>query len=97
MSRTPRRVSSAASEAMEKPTPVNLGTHFEITIKDLVELIVKLTGFEGELRWDASKPDGQPRRCLDTTRAKELFGWSAQVGFEQGLRNTIDWYREHGR
>jgi GDP-L-fucose synthase len=86
-----------ASEAMEKPTPVNLGTHMEITIKDLVELIVKLTGFEGELRWDASKPDGQPRRCLDTTRAKELFGWSAQVGFEQGLRNTIDWYREHGR
>ncbi len=84
-----------AAEAMEEPTPVNLGTHMEITIKDLVELIVKLTGFEGELRWDASKPDGQPRRCLDTSRAKELMGWQAQVPFEEGLKNTIAWYREH--
>ena len=65
----------------------------EITIKDLVELIARLTGFEGEIRWDSSKPDGQPRRCLDTSRAKSLLDWEAQVGFEEGLRSTIDWYR----
>ncbi len=84
-----------AAEVMDEPTPINLGTHMEITIKDLVELIVKLTGFTGELRWDASKPDGQPRRCLDTSRAKELLNWQAQVGFEEGLRDTIAWYRDH--
>ena len=78
---------------MDEPTPVNLGTGMEITIKDLVELIAKLTGFAGEIRWDRSKPDGQPRRCLDTTRAHQLLGWTAQVGFEEGLRRTIEWYR----
>ncbi|MEM9065849.1 MAG: GDP-L-fucose synthase [Planctomycetota bacterium] len=84
-----------ACEAMTDPTPINLGTNMEITIKDLVELIVKLTGFEGELRWDATKPDGQPRRCLDTSRAKQMIGWEAKVGFEDGLRRTIEWYRSN--
>jgi GDP-L-fucose synthase len=65
----------------------------EITIKDLVELIARLTGFKGEIRWDHTKPDGQPRRCLDTQRARELFNWQAQVGFEEGLKRTIDWWR----
>ncbi len=84
-----------AAEVLDEPTPVNLGASFEITIKDLVELIVKLTGFTGEIRWDASKPDGQPRRCLDTSRADELLGWKARVSFEEGLAQTIDWFRAH--
>ncbi len=84
-----------ATEAMDDPTPINLGASFEITIKDLVELIVRLTGFEGEIRWDASKPDGQPRRKLDTERAKNLLGWKSQVSFEDGLKRTIEWFREH--
>jgi len=82
-----------AAEVMDEPIPINLGTGMEITIKALVELIAKLTGFKGEIRWDASKPDGQPRRCLDTQRAKKLLGWQAQVGFEEGLRRTIEWWR----
>ena len=81
-----------ATEKMQEPTPINLGTCSEIKIKDLVELIAKLTGFKGEIRWDASKPDGQPRRCLDTSKAKELMGWEAQVGFEEGLKKTIEWF-----
>lgn len=81
-----------AAEVMEKPTPVNLGTGAEITIRDLVALIARLSGFTGEIRWDASKPDGQPRRCLDTERAERLLGWKAVVGLEEGLRRTIDWY-----
>lgn len=83
-----------AAEAMEEPTPINLGCGFEIKIKDLVELIVKLTGFKGGIVWDATKPDGQPRRCLDTARAEKLMGWKAQVGFEDGLKRTIEWYRQ---
>jgi GDP-L-fucose synthase len=75
--------------------PVNLGTHFEITIKDLVELICELMGFEGELVWETDKPNGQPRRCLDTERAKKAFGFTAEMEFKQGLKNTIDWYRQH--
>jgi GDP-L-fucose synthase len=75
---------------------VNLGTSMEITIKDLVELIASLTGFEGEIRWDSSKPDGQPRRCLDTSRARDLIGFEAKVGFEEGLRTTIEWWETHG-
>ena len=86
-----------AAEVMDEPTPINLGTGMEIRIRDLVELIAKLTGFKGELAWDASKPDGQPRRCLDTSRAKKLLGWEAKVGFEEGLRRTIEWYRSHRR
>jgi len=86
-----------AAEVMDEPEPINLGTQMEITIKDLVELIARLTGFRGEIRWDATKPDGQPRRCLDTQRAKKLLGWQAQVGFEEGLKRTIDWWRSEGK
>ena len=82
-----------AAEKIDDPTPINLGTGSEITIKALVELIAKLTGFTGDIRWDPTKPDGQPRRCLDTTKAERLMGWRAQVGFEEGLRRTIDWYQ----
>ncbi len=81
-----------AAEVMDDPTPINLGASFEITIKDLVGLIVRLTGFKGRIGWDATKPDGQPRRCLDTSRALGLLNWRARVGFEEGLRRTIDWY-----
>lgn len=84
-----------AAEIMDDPTPINLGASFEITIKDLVELIVQLTGFQGAIEWDATKPDGQPRRCLDTDRAKKLLGWQAQVGFEEGLKRTIEWFVAH--
>lgn len=82
-----------AAEMMDEPIPINLGTGIEITIRDLVQLIARLTGFEGEIHWDPSKPDGQPRRCLDTARAKRLLNWQAQVGFEEGLRRTIEWWR----
>ena len=82
-----------AAETLDEPVPVNLGTCMEISIRELVELIARLTGFEGEIRWDATKPDGQPRRCLDTSRAAEMFDWRASVGFEDGLRKTIDWFR----
>lgn len=75
--------------------PVNLGTEEEVAIKDLAELIAKLVGFEGELRWDPSKPDGQPRRRVDSSRARTLFGFEAKVPLEEGLRRTIDWYLEN--
>ena len=84
-----------ATEMMDDPTPINLGASFEIKIKDLVELIVKLTGFHGRIEWDATKPDGQPRRCLSTEKAQRLLGWKAQVGFEEGLKTTIEWYRKN--
>ncbi|MEQ8770083.1 MAG: GDP-L-fucose synthase [Phycisphaerales bacterium] len=90
-----------AAEKMQDPTPINLGTNMEITIRDLVHLIAKLTGFateetiESKIRWDSTKPDGQPRRCLDVSRAKEMMGWQAKVGFEEGLERTIAWFREH--
>ncbi|HEY0582270.1 MAG TPA: GDP-mannose 4,6-dehydratase, partial [Chloroflexota bacterium] len=83
----------AALERYDDPEPVNLGSGMEISIRDLVELIAELTGFEGDLRFDPTKPDGQPRRQLDTTRARERFGWQAQTDFRTGLRATIDWYR----
>jgi len=83
-----------ATEKYDGREPVNLGSGFEISIKDLVNLIVKLTGFEGEIVWDTSKPNGQPRRGLDTSRAKEYFGFEAQTPFEEGLRRTIEWYRQ---
>ncbi|MCJ7729459.1 MAG: hypothetical protein MUO27_06240, partial [Sedimentisphaerales bacterium] len=73
----------------------NIGAGFEITIKDLVEKIVRFTGFKGGIRWDASKPNGQPRRRLDVSRAKKLFGFEAQMAFDEGLKRTIDWYRRH--
>lgn len=82
-----------ATERYEKPEPVNLGAGREISIKDLVHLIAELTGFRGTIRWDASKPDGQPRRCLDVSRAEREFGFRATTSFEDGLRRTIDWYR----
>lgn len=84
-----------AAEHYNDSDPVNLGSGMEISIKELMTLIARLTGFEGEIVWDASKPDGQPRRCLDTRRAKERFGFEAQVSFEEGLRRTIDWYVSH--
>lgn len=85
-----------AAEVKNEPEPINLGAGFEITIKDLVELIVKLTGFRGAIEWDHTRPDGQPRRCLDTSLAQQRLGWKAKVGFEDGLRRTIEWYRAHG-
>ena len=81
-----------AAEVMDEPVPINLGTGMEITIRDLVTLIAKLCDFRGEIVWDSSKPDGQPRRCLDTARAERLLGWRAKIGFEEGLRRTIDWF-----
>jgi GDP-L-fucose synthase len=86
-----------ATELYDKSEPVNLGVGQEIFIRDLVNLIVQLSGFEGHVRWDASKPDGQPRRCLDTTRAQREFGFKAKTTLEVGLRKTIDWYREQMR
>ena len=85
-----------AAQDYDGPAPVNLGAGFEITIKDLAARIQSLTGFEGDLVWDTTKPDGQPRRCLDTARAKELFGFEAQMDFEEGLRRTIEWWRSRG-
>ncbi|TVX97078.1 GDP-L-fucose synthase family protein [Cohnella terricola] len=85
----------AAAEKYNDSEPVNIGSGMEISIKDLVELITKLTGFEGEIVWDSSKPDGQPRRCLDINRAKQEFGFEAQTKFEDGLRQTIEWYRNN--
>ncbi|MDY7016424.1 MAG: GDP-L-fucose synthase [Cyanobacteriota bacterium] len=83
-----------ATQGYDEPEPVNLGTNSEISIRDLVELICELMGFEGEIVWETDKPNGQPRRCLDTTRAKEAFGFVAQTDFKQGLKNTIEWYRQ---
>jgi len=82
-----------ATEHYNGVEPVNIGAGFEITIRELVEKIAKLTGFNGEIRWDSSKPDGQPRRCLDTSRAKKLFGFKAKTSFDKGLKKTIEWYR----
>ena len=84
-----------ASEKYDGPDPVNLGSGYEISIKDLVETIARLTGFKGKLVWDTSKPNGQPRRGLDVSRAGTLFGFRASTPFEQGLRQTIEWYRQN--
>jgi GDP-L-fucose synthase len=81
-----------AAERYDDPEPVNLGADRELPIRDLVEIIVKLVGFEGEVRWDTSKPDGQPRRGVDATRARERFGFTAGTPFDEGLRLTLDWY-----
>jgi GDP-L-fucose synthase len=89
-----------ATEKYNSSEPVNIGASFEISIKDLTETVARLTGFEGSIRWDTSKPNGQPRRKLDTTRAREAFGFEAKTDFEEGLRRTIDWYaneRANGR
>ena len=84
-----------AAERYNSSEPVNIGSSFEITIKDLIEIIVKETGFTGEITWDTTKPDGQPRRKLDVSRAKKEFGFESQTSFEEGLRKTIAWYREN--
>jgi len=81
-----------AAEKYNKPDPVNIGAGFEISIKDLVTLIAKFTGFKGGIVWDSSKPDGQPRRMLDTSKAEREFGFKAKTSFEEGLKKTIDWY-----
>ena len=83
-----------ATEKYNKPDPVNLGSGKEISIKDLVEMIAGLTGFEGEIKWDTTKPDGQLRRCLDVSRAKKEFEFEAEMRFEEGLHRTISWYKE---
>lgn len=82
-----------ATERYNKSDPVNLGAGFEISIIQLAQLICKLTGFEGKIIWDKFKPDGQPRRCLDTKKAYREFGFKATTHFEQGLKNTIEWYK----
>ena len=84
-----------AAEKYNKSEPVNLGAGFEITIKDLANLLKKLTGYKGKILWDREKPDGQPRRMLDVTRAKREFGFTASTSFEDGLRKTIEWYINH--
>ena len=81
-----------ATELYDGAEPVNLGSGMEITIKDLTETIKRLAGYEGQINWDPTKPDGQPRRCLDVSRAKKEFGFTAEIPFEQGLRETIEWY-----
>ena len=85
----------AAAEFYNGSEPVNIGSGQEISIKNLAELVARLTGFEGRLVWDTSKPNGQPRRALDTSRAVDYFGWRAGVPFEEGLRRTIAWYRQN--
>lgn len=86
-----------ATERYNKSEPVNLGAGFEITIKDLVSLITQFTGFKGRIEWDTTKPDGQPRRCLDTSRAEREFGFKARTLFPEGLKKTILWYEEQYR
>jgi GDP-L-fucose synthase len=85
----------SATEFYDGSEPVNIGSGQEISIKHLAELIARLTGYEGRLVWDTTKPNGQPRRGLDTSRASEYFGWRARVPFEEGLHRTITWYREN--
>lgn len=84
-----------ATERFNKSAPVNIGSGFEISIKDLVQKIARMTGFEGELVWDTTKPNGQPRRALDTSRAKKEFGFEAHTDFEEGLQKTIEWYLQN--
>ena len=84
-----------ATENYSGSEPVNLGSSYEISIKDLVEKIAQFTGFEGQIVWDTGKPNGQPRRKLDTKRAKEFFGFESKIDFDDGLRRTIDWYKEN--
>jgi GDP-L-fucose synthase len=83
-----------ATERYNDPEPINLGAGFEISIRDLVDLIVELTGYEGRIDWNSSYPDGQPRRSLECSRAYSSFGFEARVGFRDGLRRTIDWYEQ---
>jgi GDP-L-fucose synthase len=102
--RWPARASSArpqpscaclalAAERYDRPEPVNLGAGFEITLHELAEKIRRLVGFEGQIVWDPGQPDGQPRRCLDTSRARQ-FGFQATTGFDEGLRRTVEWWQQ---
>ena len=84
-----------AAQCHDGPEPINVGAASEITIRELTETIARLTGFEGELTWDPSKPDGQPRRSLDTSRARDLLGFTASTPLEEGLQRTIAWFRQH--
>ncbi len=84
-----------AAERYDGPEPINIGSGEEISIRDLVDLIRELTGYEGDVEWDTSKPDGQPRRRIDTTRAREWLGWEARTPLREGLRRTIEWYRTY--
>ena len=84
-----------AAELYDGPEPVNLGTDREMLITELVEIIAGLTGFEGRIRWDDTRPDGQPRRCVDASRARELFGFTAETDFREGLARTIAWYEDN--
>jgi GDP-L-fucose synthase len=86
---------ASATELYNGSEPVNIGSSNEISIKDLAQLIARLTGFEGQLIFDTTKPNGQPRRGLDVSRAEKLFGFRAKMGFEEGLRRTIDWYLQN--
>lgn len=84
-----------ATQLYNDSDPVNLGTGYEISIRDLINLICELIGFDGEIVWETDKPNGQPRRCLDTERARTAFGFTAQVNFKEGLKNTIEWWRQN--
>ena len=86
-----------AAERYDRPDPVNVGSAFEISIRDLVRLIAELTGFQGEIKWDADQPNGQPRRKLDTSRAEREFGFRSTTSFQEGLKHTIEWYERHRR
>ena len=77
------------------PDPVDLGSGQEISIKDLAQVIAKATGYTGRIQWDTTKPNGQPRRCLDTTRAKQAFGFEATTRLEDGIRKTVAWWKKH--
>ncbi|MGC1375328.1 MAG: NAD-dependent epimerase/dehydratase family protein, partial [Anaerolineales bacterium] len=85
----------AATEKYNDSEPVNIGSGYEISIKALNETISRLTGFNGKIVWDTSKPNGQPRRGLDTSRAEKFFGWRAKMDFEEGMKRTITWFREN--
>src|SRR5690606_12818166 len=82
-------------ESYDSPEPMNLGSGREITIKELTHLVADATGYTGEVVWDASKPDGQPRRCLDVSRAKKAINWTAGTSLETGMRKTVDWFNAH--
>jgi GDP-L-fucose synthase len=86
-----------ATEKYDRPEPVNIGSGMEIAIRDLVALIAELTGFDGRIVWDATKPDGQPRRCLDTSRAQKEFAFKAKMELREGLRRAIEWYLDQRR
>lgn len=91
------KIKDLTPKRRNKPDPVNIGAGFEISIKDLVDLIVKLTGFKGEIIWDSSKTDGQPRRMLDTSRAEKKFGFKAKTSLEDGLKKTIEWHVQQSK